>query len=132
MPGELIGRGWAFPMHIGAQGGLALSNETSELDQSINIILSTTPGERVMRTSFGSRLHELLFEPCNARTLSLVVEYTREALSMWEPRIEINDIIAYQDSWITGRILIEIEYTAKNSNDPRSLVYPFYTIPDYE
>ena len=34
-------------MHIGAQGGLALSNETSELDQSINIILSTTPGELV-------------------------------------------------------------------------------------
>lgn len=132
MSNEIIGRGWSFPPQIGAQGGLALTREVSEVEQSILIILSTTPGERVMRPTFGSRLHELLFEPANPRTLSLVEDYIREALGMWEPRIETDSVTAYLDHGTIGRILIDIEYTVKETNDERSLVYPFYHIPANE
>ena len=61
MEQSLIGRGWAFPPKIGPHGGLALTNEQTELDQAIQIILSTTPGQRVMRPEFGCRLQELVF-----------------------------------------------------------------------
>ena len=129
MPKEIVGRGWSFPPHIGVQGGFSLTNEINEVEQAMVVILATSPGERVMRPTFGSRLQELIFEPCNAHTLSIAEEYTREALAMWEPRIEVDAVMAYVDDSDTGRIIIEVEYTAKNSNDPRSLVYPFYTIP---
>ncbi len=129
MPKEIVGRGWSFPPRIGVQGGFSMTNELNEIEQSLVIILATSPGERVMRPTFGSRLQELLFEPCNPRTLAMVEEYTREALAMWEPRIEVDEVIAYIDDNEVGRIIIDVEYTTKNSNDPRSLVYPFYTIP---
>ena len=129
MSNEIVGRGWSFPPNIGSQGGLALAKETSEIEQAMMIVLSTAQGERVMRPTFGSRLPELIFEPANKRTLALAEEYTREALAMWEPRISIDDVVAYLDESPTGRILIDIEYTINNSNDSRSLVYPFYSIP---
>ncbi len=129
MPKEIIGRGWSFPPQSGGQGGFSLTNELNEVEQAMVIILATSPGERVMRPTFGSRLQELIFEPCNGRTLAIAEEYTREALAMWEPRIEVDEVMAYVDDSDIGRIIIEVEYTSKNSNDPRSLVYPFYTIP---
>jgi hypothetical protein len=55
---EIIGSGWAFPPKIDAQGGMAMTSERNELVQSIFIILSTAPGQRVMRPTFGCRLHE--------------------------------------------------------------------------
>ena len=84
---EIVGRGWVFPPKIGHQGGLALTSERSELDQSIQIILSTSPGQRVMRTNFGCRLNELVFAPNNNHTAAQARRYVEEALGMWEPRI---------------------------------------------
>jgi len=68
MPQEIIGRGWAFPPRIGPQGGIALTHERNEIDQAIHIILSTSPGERVMRPTFGCRLHDIVFDPNNSHT----------------------------------------------------------------
>ena len=132
MPKEITGRGWSFPPQINAQGRMALTSELSEIDQAMIIILSTGIGERVMRPTFGSRLQELLFEPLNGRTLSMAEEYTRDALGMWEPRIDVQDVQAQADMAGDGRIIIDIEYEVKNNNDRRSLVYPFYVIPEEE
>ena len=54
MAKEIIGRGWTFPPRIDPQGGIALTHERNELEQSILIILSTSPGQRVMKTAVGS------------------------------------------------------------------------------
>lgn len=130
MPEEIVGRGWAFPIGIGAQGGMALASARSEIDQSIHIILSTAIGERVMRPTFGSRLHELVFAPCSEQTMALASQYAEEALAMWEPRLEITEITTVADAARNGRILINIQYEIKATSDRRSLVYPFYIIPE--
>lgn len=127
---ELIGTGWAFPLTVGAQGGLSLATDKNEIEQSIVIILSTGIGERVMRPTFGSRLSELLFEPCNKQTLSLAEQYVGDALGMWEPRIEVNEVVASLSDESRGMLYVDIDYTVKTINDKRSLVYPFYTIPE--
>jgi uncharacterized protein len=132
MPREIVGRGWAFPPTIGVQGGLALTHEQSEITQAIIIILTTSIGERVMRPTFGSLLPELMFEPVTGQTLSLAVRYVEEALGMWEPRIEVTEVTAVVDEARHGRILIDIQYNIKHTNDKRSLVFPFYTIPEHE
>ena len=54
MANEIVGRGWAFPLQIGSQGGFALTNQRSELEQAVRIILTTAPGQRVMRPTFGA------------------------------------------------------------------------------
>jgi hypothetical protein len=55
MANDIIGSGWSFPPKVDAQGGIALTNDRSELDQAIRIILSTSPGQRVMRPTIAKR-----------------------------------------------------------------------------
>lgn len=129
MTKEIVGSGWAFPPRIDQQGGLALTNERSELVQSIYIILSTSPGQRVMRPTFGCRLHELVFSPNNSHTAAQARRYVEEALGMWEPRINVLQVNVFPDPQENSRLMIEIEYEVKASHDRRSLVYPFYLIP---
>ena len=130
MTNEIIGRGWAYPLKIDTQGGISLTTDRNEIEQSIIIILSTDIGQRVMRPRFGSRLHELIFAPNDANTAALARRYVEEALRMWEPRIDNLNINVRPDPQEASHLLININYNVKATNDPRSLVYPFYLIPE--
>jgi phage baseplate assembly protein W len=125
----IIGTGWAFPPSINKQGGMALTSGRSEIEQAIQIILMTTPGQRLMRPTFGSRLSELVFAPNNSQTAVLAQRYVEEALGMWEPRINVLDVTAYPDSNRNQCLNIDIQYEIKSTQDKRSLVFPFYLIP---
>ncbi len=126
----LVGRGWAFPVSTDATGGLRLSSDEPEIEQAIAIIIGTSPGERVMRPEFGCRIHELVFAPNNAETIGLARRYVTEALGMWEPRIEVEevDVKADANDMARGRLNISVKYTIRGTKDFRSLVYPFYLI----
>jgi phage baseplate assembly protein W len=130
MSQDTIGRGWAFPPRIDPQGGIALTSERSELDQAIQIILSTSPGQRVMRTTFGCRLQELVFAPNNNHSAAQARRFVEEALGMWEPRINVLQVEAFPDTEHSNCMVIAIEYEVKATHDQRSLIYPFYLIPD--
>lgn len=125
---RLIGRGWAFPPQIDGQGRVGLTTAQNEIEQAIRIILGTTPGERVMRPNFGSRLHELAFAPLNTETLTLAQRFVEDALKMWEPRIELLGVQVVADNR-RACLLIAIEYEIKRMHDHRTLVYPYYVIP---
>jgi uncharacterized protein len=126
---DFIGTGWAFPPDANGRGGIALVSDADKIDQAIKIILMTPIGARVMRPTFGSRLHELVFAPANAETFGLAEMYVKEALAFWEPRIEVQDVIANAAPERRYTILITIRYRIKATHDARSLVYPFYQIP---
>ena len=123
---EFLGQGLAFPLQISQQGGLALAKGVTDIEQAIQIILGTMPGERIMRPEFGSRIHELVFAPDNASTRCLAAYYVEEALDRWEPRINVIEVDATSDPARPGVLLIEIQYQIKDSYDERSIVYPFY------
>jgi len=123
----IIGRGWSFPLGIGVQGGVALTSDRSELDQAIVIILSTYPGERVMRPEFGCRLHDLIFAPNDEQTAAQAQRFVQDALGMWEPRIDVMEVDVEP---VDNMLRIEIKYRVKVLQDQRSLVYPFYLIPE--
>lgn len=130
MTQDFTGRGWAFPPKIDAQGGLALTDERSEIEQAIRIILTTTPGQRVMRPTFGCRLRELVFAPNNSTTAAQARRFVEEALGMWEPRIIVKGVEARPDEANSHCMVIEITYQVKATHDRRSLVHPFYLIPE--
>lgn len=127
-----LGNGLNFPMRTDARGQIVLVTGSEDINQSIRIILGTTPGERVMRPTFGCQANELLFEPSSAGTISLLQDYVLDALRMWEPRIEVLDVNVTTEEERPGVLLAEIEYQIKATHDTRSIVYPFFIADEQE
>ena len=131
-PGDqsaFVGRGLSWPLGVDHTGSIALTSGVPDLDRSIQIVLMTAPGERVMRPEFGCRIWDLLFEPVTATLLGRINEAVRVALLRWEPRVEVEEIDSYPDEENPSLVRIHIRYRVKATNDNRNLVYPFYVIP---
>jgi hypothetical protein len=127
---EIIGRGWAFPPRLDHRGRVATVGGEQEIEEAIRIILATAPGQRVMRPEFGCRLQEIVFAPNNGQTAALAERHVRQALARWEPRIQIEEVRAEPDRENRALLLIQLRYAIKSSHASRSLVYPFYLIPE--
>ena len=124
---EFLGRGWKFPVGVDAATGRVLMSEyEDDIKESIWIILSTSKGERVMRPNFGCGIHDFVFESMNMTNLGLMESSIREALSLWEPRIEVTGVEASPDQNDAGKLVISIKYTVRSTNNQFNLVYPFY------
>ncbi|GAA1660503.1 GPW/gp25 family protein [Fodinicola feengrottensis] len=129
---EFIGAGWAFPLHTDATGSMALVAGDREVAEAIRLILATMPGERPMRPAFGCNIHDLVFAPADAATAGQIAYEVRVSLDRWEPRILLDDVVVSFDRVDEGMLLIDIRYRLRDSNDPRNLVFPFYTIPAHD
>ncbi len=126
---RILGQGWRFPLGVDGRGGLALAKGENDIKEAIVAILCTAQGERVMRPEFGSSIHEFVFAPNNATTAGLIAYQVQEALVRWEPRIELTNVDVQPDPLEDGRVLINIQYRVKATNDEVNMVYPFYLIP---
>ncbi|HEX9990207.1 MAG TPA: GPW/gp25 family protein [Chloroflexia bacterium] len=126
--GDFLGSGWAWPLRISPSGGIALSRQVVDIDEALRIILGTAKGERHMRPEFGCGIHDLVFAPNNATTAGLVETYVREAVGWWEPRVEVLKVMVETDPEERNKILINVFYKIRETNDQRNLVYPFYLI----
>ncbi|MFC4508350.1 MULTISPECIES: GPW/gp25 family protein [Streptomyces] len=129
---QFVGAGWAFPPRTDATGSIALVRGEREIEESIRLVLATSPGERPMRPEFGCAVHDYVFAPADAGTAGQVAYEIRLALDRWEPRIEVVGIDVRFDAVEDGVLYIDISYTVRGTNDPRNLVFPFYVIPAHE
>ena len=126
---DFLGRGWAFPLGIGTNGGIALVAREREIAEAIRMILSTTPGERPMRPEFGCRIHDFVLDPADGTTgASIAAEVTR-ALTAWEHRIDVERVDVLLTPEDPTIFYIDIHYRMKQTNDRKNLVFPFYVIP---
>lgn len=121
-----LGRGWPFPIKLKADGRLRLVEGGDKIDQSIGIILSTAPGERLMLPDFGCGIHDLVFQPNSAALRGLVQARVRDALLRWEPRIDLLDVQVETEPETRHTLLIRIDYRVRSDNSFYNLVYPFY------
>ncbi len=129
MSEAFIGKGWAYPVHTDRSGGMALVSGDQELAESIRLIIGTALGERPMRPEFGCGIHDLIFAPADSTTAGRAAYEVRRSLRRWEPRIEVEDIDVRFDEQNPALMYIGVTYKVKGANDPRNLVFPFYTIP---
>ena len=125
---DILGTGWSFPLKVDGRGGISISQHETDIQESIRVILGTAKGERRMRPNFGCDIHTLVFAPNNATTWGLAAHYVEEALGWWEPRIDVTEIDPQPDPEDTSRLLINIKYRIKVTNDARNIVYPFYLL----
>jgi uncharacterized protein len=126
---EILGSGIAFPLQVDRRGGIALAHDETDVDQAIQLILSTAPGERPMRPEFGCGVHDFVFDTIDAGTVARMETEIRSALDRWEPRIEVSGLEFDLDGVDRGELLINIGYRLRATNHMRNLVYPFYVIP---
>lgn len=143
---RVIGHGPSFPLRFSPKGGVKsveITDGVSKINDSIHIILSTRPGERVNRPTFGSRLPELVFEPNDDILLPLLKRETHVAIHAWEKRVRVHSIAfinpvtqaqvtdssSYQERLFLLRnaneIGIFIKYVILRTNQTGSYVYPF-------
>src|SRR3954454_4392058 len=123
---ELLGTGLSFPLSVDRTGGIALVAGEQDIDQAIEIILSTAPGERPMRPEFGCGVHDFVFDTIDAGTVGKMEEAIRDALDRWEPRVIVQTVEFDLDHVGEGRLVIDIGYRVRVTNTLRNLVYPFY------
>ena len=128
MAKDFLGIGWKYPVKIEITGQIAMSKHDEDIRESILIILGTARGERVMRPDFGCGIHDLVFAPINTATIGLVESSVQEALTKYEPRIDIIDIAVMDDEADVGKLKVNIDYRVRATNNEFNLVYPFYLI----
>ena len=129
MAESFLGMGWKFPLGVDEDGRIVMSPDEESVSQSIWMILSTARGERVMRPDFGCGIHDLVFAPNTPGTAGQVVHEVREALVLWEPRIDVLGVDAVPDATEANLLRIAISYQVRTTNNRFNLVYPFYLEP---
>lgn len=132
MAEDFVGRGWQYPLTTDPSGRIALIADDGDLSRSIRLILATAPGERPMRPAFGCNIHDYVFAPADANTAGRIAAEVKKSLAFWEPRINVKSVDVTVDEILRNTLYINIVYEKKGSYDPRSLVFPFYVIPEEE
>ena len=126
---DFVGTGFRFPMRIEGGGRWELETGHEKIISSLRMILSTAPGERVLRPEFGCAIWSQIFDPVDSNTLSQMESNVREAIAQWEPRIVLESVDPRPAEEQPNLVEIEIAYRIRDTNDTRNLVYPFYVIP---
>jgi phage baseplate assembly protein W len=126
-----VGFGFAYPMGVDDQGGMAMVTGTANVERSIRLIIGTAYGERPMRPEFGCGIHDLIFDLASPELITQIQLQVKASLRRWETRAEIISVTAaFDDDRTTIQILVT--YRIKGSYDPRNLLVPFYVIPHEE
>ncbi|MDR3304118.1 MAG: GPW/gp25 family protein [Treponema sp.] len=126
MDRNILGKGWAFPIGVDVRGNITMTRYEKSIEEAIRIILSTTPGERLMRPEFGCAINELVFSPNRAQSIMLAEHYVREAITRWEPRVTLKTVRGAPDADNSALAHIHIDYEIRSVNTFFNMVYPFY------
>jgi uncharacterized protein len=127
---SFLGTGWAFPPAFDRDSGTVnmVSNE-EDIKESLNILLSTALGERVMQPKYGCNLTDYLFEPLSSSVIGFIKDRVENAILFYEPRIIADKIEVTDDGsfdLIEGKFIISIEYTIPGTNSRFNYVYDYY------
>lgn len=126
MAKEFLGKGLSFPLRIDADGSFRMSVYEDDIKEALSIVIATAAGERVMRPDFGCGIHEMVFGTMDRTSLARIETDIREAVTKYEPRIEITDLTVTANARSTGKLDIRIEYRVRETNNAFNYVYDFY------
>jgi hypothetical protein len=110
-------------LRVTARGSIDMVQDNDAVRQAILLLLSTVPGERVMRPGYGCELHRLVFSPNDDTTAGLAIYYVRRALERWEPRIDILRLDAGRNPEEPQRLDIFLEYRVRATQRADALAF---------
>ena len=127
---QFLGRGWAFPPAFNLDNGsMDMVEAVADINQSLEILLSTSLGERVMQPEYGCNLRDFQFEPMNASLIGYLRDLVETAILYYEPRILVESVEITESTSqeaIEGKLLISVDYIVQSTNSRFNFVYPFY------
>lgn len=121
---DFLGRGWSFPPEL-TDSGVKMSAYEQDIEESLRVLFSTSPGERVNRYEYGCPLHRYAFEPITTETITKMRNDITRAIILFEPRISLEDV-SFEEQPEKGVLLIQLTYTVIRTNNRNNMVYPFY------
>lgn len=124
---SFLGTGWRFPPSFDKTAGqVRMISDEADVQNSLELLLSTRPGERVMVPDYGCDLDEMVYEAISTTFVNYMKDLIHTAILYYEPRITVHDIKISGDRETEGIILIEVDYTIKSDNSRFNFVFPFY------
>ena len=124
---SFLGKGWSFPPRFNPAGrGVDMVAEEEDIRESLRILFSTAPGERVMHPSYGCGLKRMVFESITETVQTEIKDLIERAILFFEPRITLDRIELDATEIFEGKLLILLEYTIRTINVRSNMVYPFY------
>ena len=123
---DFLGQGWAFPPSFSRlENQVDMVAKEEDIEQSLQILLSTSFGERFLQPTYGCDLHNYLFDSLDDSMMGYLEDLVRTAILLHEPRVKLDRIeMLHQAS--EGLILFEIHYWIRTTNTRTNYVYPFY------
>jgi uncharacterized protein len=127
MTNSFLGTGWSFPPTFDAIYNTAVTtSDEADIQLSLEILLSTEQGERIMLPDYGCNLDEMLFEPMTTTFKTYISDMVRNAILFYEARIDLNSVTVDDSNETEGIILLVIDYTVRTTNSRFNFVYPYY------
>lgn len=122
-----LGTGWSFPPSFSANGAeLEMVAGVDDIHQSLQILLGTALGERVMHEDYGCNLDSIVFEEADQAMVNKISSMVSDAIVDYEPRIELLELEVSQTEDAPELIQIRLEYHVPETNSRFNMVYPFY------
>ncbi len=127
MTQSFLGTGWTFPpVFNNTTDAVEMVSDEADIHQSLQILLSTRKGERIMVPDYGCNLDEMVFESMSTTFKTYIREMIRTAILFYEARIDLHSVTIDDSRDIEGVILIIIEYSVRTTNSRFNFVYPYY------
>lgn len=123
---SFLGTGWAFPPYFTKENGVEMVSREEDIRQSLFILLSTTPGERIFRFDYGCNIRRWVFEDMTLSNETLIIDCISDAVLYYEPRIDVERIWLDTGDMQEGILRISIDYRIRETNSRSNMVYPYY------
>lgn len=120
-----LGTGWAFPVRFN-QLGVHLVSDEEDIWESLRILFSTIPGERVFRYNYGCPIDKWVFSKIDLSERTMIIDIIEQAIRDGEPRIVTDSVEVEVRDPLEGILWIKVEFTIRQTNSRSSMVYPFY------
>jgi phage baseplate assembly protein W len=123
-----LGRGWSFPPTFDpVHRTVVMVAGDMDIRESLNILLSTSLGERVMLATYGVDLISKVFTTLTTTTANEIATMVTRAIIEWEPRVSV-DNVRVSESILDGWVAISIDYTVRQTNTRSNIVFPYYQV----
>lgn len=127
---SFLGTGWSFPPSFDKEsGGVKMVADEADINESLNILLSTSLGERVMQPKYGCNLTDYIFDSLSSSMIGFIKDRVENSILFYEPRIIAEKIEVTEDGsfdLLEGKFIISVEYTIPGTNSRFNYVYDYY------
>ena len=124
---QFLGTGWGFPPAFDPRTrDVVMVTQQQDVEESLRILLSTSPGERVMHPTYGCGLQRMVFENIDESRLTEIRSLVERAVLFFEPRVVLHEVMIDTDELFAGILRLRLDYSIRTTNTRHNLVYPLY------